>query len=255
MVTTVITYEQPVNELIRICLRLEHCFQQAEYYMQGDSVWDTRNVLTAINEILNIIDRPDLKTKLTQECQRHHENLEKLQHSPNIDITKLQHILDNLDTVRSQLHKTAGKFAQKLRENKFLEQIRQQLASGEAYAFDTPAYHCWLAQPVNTRIQQLSSWIKELNLIQTASRLLLQLTRQSNVAKPQTAVAGFYEQTLDSQASWQLIRVLIPTNVSAYPEISVGRHRLCIRMLTPSNNEKATQTDADVNFSLACCML
>jgi cell division protein ZapD len=59
-----VIYEQPVNEHVRVCLRLEQLFNQTLHWMRGTSAWDSRAAISALLEILNVLDRPDLKAKL-----------------------------------------------------------------------------------------------------------------------------------------------------------------------------------------------
>ena len=86
--------------------------------------------------------------------------------------------------------------------------------------------------------------------------LVLRLIRDS--AHPQTviAVAGFYQQLVDPNTVCQLVRVVLPGSLQAFPEISGGRHRFTIRFLEqPSSASRAVQTDMDVTFELQCCNL
>ena len=66
-----IIYEQPANELLRTCLRLEHLFTQLDYHYQNCvSLYHLRSAIRLLLEIINILDRPDLKSKLSQEFHR-----------------------------------------------------------------------------------------------------------------------------------------------------------------------------------------
>jgi cell division protein ZapD len=94
-----IIFEQPVNEHTRACLRLEQLFQQLAHCLGGPSVWDSRSALAAIIDILNILDRPDLKTKLTKELCRHLANLARLEQTPHVDRKKLSVILIELEDI------------------------------------------------------------------------------------------------------------------------------------------------------------
>ena len=41
-------YEQPLNKQVRLCLRLEYLFDQANHYLGKDSVWDSHQLLKLI---------------------------------------------------------------------------------------------------------------------------------------------------------------------------------------------------------------
>jgi len=251
----IIVFEQPVNEHIRACLRLEHLFQQAIYHLRGASQWDSRSTLTAIIDIINLFDRPDLKNKLTKELSRHLANLSRLEHVPHVDNQKLAAVLLELEDLIDALHATNGKLCQELRENEFINTIRQyQLNPGGTCGFDTPAYLLWLQQPAANRIAHLAHWLRMLETCLAVVNMLMKLTRQSSVPVTKVAQNGFYQAALDPQAPCQLIRVAVASELNVYPEISVGRHGICIRFYALNINERASQIQQDVPFKLTTCI-
>ena len=249
-------FEQPVNEHIRLCLRLEHLFRQAMENVQGTSTWSSRLAIAALIDILNLLDRPDLKTKLTKELSRHLVTFSRLEKTPHIDTTKLSVVLLELEELVDLLHGTSGKFGQELRNSDFLNTIRQHLpTAGGACGFDTPAFHLWLEQPTVDRIANLAHWLQSFETIYAAATLLLRLTRQSSPPQIKTALNGFYQNTLDPQAPCQLVRVAIPGELKLYPEISVGRHGVCIRFFPLTLGERQPPVTDDVIFQLTTCIL
>src|SRR5690348_4456703 len=107
-----ITYEQPVNEHIRVCLRLELLFQQAKYRLQAGSIWDSRSAILTLIDILNLLDRPDLKTKLTKELCRYLSVLSRLERTTEVDHQKLSILLVELESVIDSLQSMQGKIGQ-----------------------------------------------------------------------------------------------------------------------------------------------
>jgi cell division protein ZapD len=85
MIENTIIYEQPLNELIRVCLRLEQLFFQIDHHIKDATESGTRNVVAAIINVLHLLDRPDLKAKLAKELGHHLSNLMRLEHTPQID--------------------------------------------------------------------------------------------------------------------------------------------------------------------------
>lgn len=61
--TDSIIYEQPLNEIVRTCLRLEHVFHSAHHFLAKSNTWDYRAAVRALTEIMAILDRPDFKGK------------------------------------------------------------------------------------------------------------------------------------------------------------------------------------------------
>ena len=118
-----ITFEQPLNEHIRVCLRLEHLFDYLHHNLQDLSIWGSRSTLTSLLEILNVVDRPDLKTKLAKALSNQGLALSQLEKCSQIDNKKLKDILEDLDRLIDSLHATQGKIAHNLRENEFIKTI------------------------------------------------------------------------------------------------------------------------------------
>jgi cell division protein ZapD len=256
--TDQITYEQPLNEHTRVCLRLEHLFEQIGTNLTEASEWSSRIAVLTILETVNVIDRPDLKTKLTKALTQHAATLTQLEILPQVDGNKLRSILNELDRLIDQLYATQGKLGQNLRNNEFLNTIRQHLYNpGGAVNFSNPAFQLWLQQPSLNRIHDLKVWFKELDQLRDVVNLLLQLTRQSSLPLEKHADNGFYQQALDPNSSCEMVRVSLPINTNIYPEIAVGRHRLVIRFLESNCHElgRSKQCDYALKFKLTCCSL
>ena len=257
-----ICFEQPLNEHIRACLRLEHLFDYLAHQLKDPSAWGSRSTLAILLEILNVTDRPDLKTKLTKGLSLQASTLSQLEKSPQVDKQKLQSILEELDGLIDSLHAIEGKLGQDLRDNEFIKIIRQHsINPGGACNFSTPAYYLWLEQPMLQRKTDFERWLIQTEQLQKMVRLLLQLTRNANNSVWQIAKQGFYQQALDSKIDCQMIRVILAANPDThppiYPEISIGKHRLSIYFHTPDFQDfsRSQKTTRDIEFQLTCCTI
>lgn len=250
----VIIYEQPLNELVRVCLRLEQLFLHLDQLILDTSVLGTRNVMVVIINLLNLLDRPDLKAKLAKELGHHLNLLSRLENTPQIDEKKLRKLLNQIEDLVRCFINSNGKIGQSLREIELLNNLRLHLASpGGSCSFDIPVYHYWLQQPAETRLEIIQNWLEEFKNIRLATQLMLKLIREGNKNQPKTAVKGFYQELLDPHLNLRLIRVAIPTQISAYPEISINRHFVGVRFLVPNILERPIQHQADFPFWLSYC--
>jgi cell division protein ZapD len=255
MQNTIVTFEEPLNECMRICLRLEHLLDQATHYINGTSKHASRAALSGILEALNVLDRPDLKSKLAKALTQHANTLHQLKQKPHVDLQKLGKILHELEALSKDLYCPQDKTAQLLRGNSFLSNIRQHMANpGGACAFSTPAYHLWLQYPYLQRHEQLHEWFAEFGQIRKIINLLLKLTRGSTTPKRMIAQKGYYQQTLDSRLDYHLVCIHLPQSEKIYPEISVGKHRLNIRFMVLDTSNRSLQSNDDVAFELSCCL-
>ena len=64
------SYEFPFNERIRTSLRLEDLFSKVLLNIESDHSSHHHNAMVSFFQILDIVDRTDLKTELLQELDR-----------------------------------------------------------------------------------------------------------------------------------------------------------------------------------------
>lgn len=254
-----IIYELPLNEHLRICLRLEHLFTQAQIFLTVDTVESSQATMHAMLEIVNILERPDLKSKLVKALSTLTQRLALLEDSVEIDYKKLKEIIYNIDSYIDYLRTAPIKLAHSLRENEFLTDIRVHLSKpGGINMFNCPAYHFWLQQTHAVRIRDFNRWLKELEPMKSMINLLLQVTRESGKFQRKTALQGFYQEALDPLVSYQIIQVLLPFDRKVYPKISVGlhsmgKHRLTIHFFAPDFETGSSRVNHDIPFKLAYC--
>lgn len=250
-----IFYEQPLNEHIRICLRLEWLFNHFNHHLTDTSLAGNTATLNTLLELIITLDRPDLRSRLIKEFNRYLDNLYRLQQQSKIDHAKLNHIMGKVETQLNLLHANTGKFAQSVRSHEFLTSIRQQaLGSANISCFDAPNCYYWLHLPVSQRQQQLRHWLKQLDDIRQTTTLLLHLCRESTRPKPCMAKQGFYQTSLDAQTPNQLVRIGIARDQSLFPQCSVGCHGVSIRFMQMDDDGQTTQCGHEaVEFSFACC--
>lgn len=250
-----IIYEQPLNELIRVCLRMEQLFTQIDHLFDDTSNTGTRALMGTVIQLLNLLDRPDLKTKLAKELSIHMNLLTRLENTPEIDHKKLETLLHQLEELIRILIDSNGKIGQNLREAELFNTLRLHLSSpGGGCSFDIPGYHYWLQQPIKQRQEMIKAWLEEFNNIRLAINLTLQIIREGTKVQNKTAERGFYQELLDPHINLRLIRVSVPSDVPAFPEISVSRHFVGVRFYTPSIHDRPSQYLQTLPFTIAYCI-
>lgn len=190
------------------------------------------------------------------ELERQVGYLSRLEQNPDVDNTKLGPILDDMDILLDKLHGTHGQIGQLLKQNEFLSSIKQRCSiPGGTCDFDLPAYHYWLAHHSDKRQGDLKKWFAEFGTIRAAMGMILRLVRDSATSSDERAIAGFFQQTLDANVPYQLIRVALPEDNPCFAEISGGKHRFTIRFMEMNIVERPVQTSRDVNFTLTTCVI
>jgi cell division protein ZapD len=255
-VTNTITYEFPLSERIRVFIRLEQLFQQFSYFSAGETVADNRAVISTLLDITLILRRNDLKSEILKELERHTKVLNKIADNQGVDPIKLEKILKLLSQTSKNLYATSGKIGMAVLENELLQSIAQRSSiPGGTCSFDLPEYHYWLEQDSSSKLKDLENWSNSYADIRTAIELILSFIRQSNIPTEETAIAGFFQITLDKSQPYQLIKVSLDKSLDCFAEISGGKHRCTIRFMSPGTNDtRPAQTSKDIPFALTCCL-
>lgn len=250
-----IIYEQPLNEAIRACLRLEHCFKQAAWALHQATPESIPTITTVLLDLLDVVDRPDLKSKLTASLLQHQQFLQRLINHPQVDTMKIHALLESLDEHLNFLRNLQSSPGQALQNHPFLRTLRQQAASpGGICDFCVPAYQMWRHFAPSMALSQCQHWLSTFDPLKNLVDWLLTFTRQSQPWRDHHTPDGFYRQPLDSQTDWQLIRVALAANTQAFPQISIGKHGLAVHFLTATIATDKTSQDTveDVSFRISC---
>ena len=238
-------------------MRLEYLFRQASHHLNSSSEWDSRATLNCILEIVDIFGNTNLKSEVIKELERHSANLKRLGQNPAVDRDQLSRLLEKINSHIDKIHDINGQVASELKSSEFLTSIRQRNAiPGGTCDFDLPAYHYWLQQPAQIRNRDLLRWLGNFDSIGQSIQMILSMTRDSTPLQPAQARHGLYQRTLDPSLPCQLVRIALPAGMPCFAELSGGRHRFTVRFLHYSAaEERARQTDQDIEFELACCVI
>jgi cell division protein ZapD len=251
------TFEQPLNERIRMCLRVETLMKRFHYFeaLKGD--WSAYSALLTILELTALLERGDLKQELMKELERQHAALKALTKHQEIDHSKLDIILSKQKHALEQMHRLDGKLGEHLKRVDFLLGIKQRTSiPGGSCDFDLPQLRFWLNQEHEQRVADLQEWVAPYCQLENVIELILKAIRDSASARPVIAENGFYQKPLDTKQPTQLIRIGVDASKLMYPEISAGKHRYSVRFRRIDSIEmQPAQVKEDVEFLLSRCAL
>ena len=250
-----IAFEQPLNERMRMFLRVEFLHRQVMFHAADRGHFAARAAVAGLLEILSITGRGDVRGDVLKELDRYIEQLGHYQRTPGVDSGRLVALLKELDALRTELSSAGKQFMAPLRESEFLNSIRHRSAiPGGTCMFDLPEYGYWLHLPHEARMAQLNAWIGQLRPLCDAIGQILWLTREASVPKEYVANSGFYQYNLAKTEHYDLIRVLMHRDSGLFPEISAGQHRFTVRFSEWQGvDQRGKQSVADVPFLLALC--
>lgn len=251
------TFEQPLNERIRMCLRVETLMKRFHYFeaLKGD--WSAYSALLTILELTSLLERGDFKQELMKELDRQHGALTGLSKHQGIDHGKLDLVLNKQKHALERIHQLDGKLGEHLKRVDFLLGIKQRTSiPGGSCDFDLPQLRFWLNQSHEQRLADLHEWVAPYCELEDVIDLIMKVIRDS--ASPKTVIAenGFYQKPLDTKKPTQLIRISVDTGKLIYPEISAGKHRYSVRFMNPQPGDALpTQVKKNVEFLLSRCSL
>ena len=249
------TFEQPLNERIRMCLRVETLMQRYHYFESLKGDWSAYSALLTILELTALLERGDLKQELMKELERQHAALSALAKHEDVDASKLDLVLSKQKHSLERVHRLDGKLGEHLKRNDFLLAIKQRTSiPGGSCDFDLPNLRFWLNQAHDDRIADLQTWVEPYLELENVIELILRTLRDSARARTVVAENGFYQKPLDTKQSTQLLRISIPADAPIYPEISAGKHRYSVRFMhTNSGDAPPSQVKENIEFLLSRC--
>lgn len=250
------SYDYPFNERIRTLLRLEDLFIKVLHNIEGEHEFIHHSVLFSIFQILDIIERAELKMDLLQELDRQKMVMNNLRGNPSIQEQMLDELVSDIENAAHPLRNTPGKLGQSLRDNEWLMSIKQRsMIPGGVCEFDLPSYHYWLGLSSERRRQDINTWINPLMPLYDAIRIILHILRGSGATTSMTATNGSYQQMLGGAKPAQMLRVEISDEIACFPEVSANKYAINIRFNSLDNAQRPRPCDHDINFSLTLCNL
>ncbi len=250
------SYDYPFNERIRTLLRVEDLFAKVLYNVEGGHEYQHHCALLTLLQILDVVDRAELKLDLLQELDRQKNAMRLLIGNPAIVADALDAMLTDIDNAADALRAETTKLGQTLRANEWLMSIKQRAGiPGGVCEFDVPSYHYWLGLGETRRRQDLDAWLKPLIPMQQAIIIILRILRGSGATSKLVAVGGAYQQMLGGAKPAQMLKIEIADDVNCFPEVSANKYAINIRFNTLDCTQKPQKLEDDVKFSLTLCNL
>ncbi|MGA7179108.1 MAG: cell division protein ZapD [Thiobacillaceae bacterium] len=249
-----IRYEYPLNERIRILLRLEDLFDKLDWYVAGEHPLDHHAALLTLFEIGEVTLRSDLKSELLQELERQRIALAALADNPGVETFKLDQVLESIRAAYSGIHAMPGRVGHHLKEDEWLMAIKQRaVIPGGLCEFDLPSYHRWLHVAVDRRKQDLQAWLEPMLPVRSSIGIILQLLRKGSDPQLLTAKGGLFQLMMEGRQA-QMLRVGLEDDCLCVPEISANKYALNIRFISCTPGQPKVCPES-LEFELTFCSL
>jgi cell division protein ZapD len=210
--------------------------------------------LTALFDMLDITDRADIKSALSQDLMRQRLTIAGYADHPTADVDAIERIVSSIDQVLDDLN-NLGRIGQSIRDNDWLVAIRGRLSiAGAAAQIDSPSLLAWQQRSEALRHADLSMWLSSVEPLRRAIQLTLQLLRQAGESEAALAHTGSFQRSLDGK-SYHILQVWVNKDDDVYPEMSGNKHMMWVRFSRLDANLKIHSVNHDVNFKYALCGL
>jgi len=245
MYDNTITFQLATHFLSRISLRLEFLFKTINQACGESHEVIHRFALKNIIEIIDIIEKPELKSRFLKELIR-------IEH-----VLKKNNLLNNnqlFDALANQIHilnHVSGRFSNSIHDDEFLRTLRQiHHPNTQDCEFNSPHLVLWFDSNPILRQQTISHWVSCLKDLEDTVAIYLSLLREATEYIPIKASNGFYQHGISPKAVNHLILLKMDKTIRLTPKLQLGHHSLTIRLyeLTTAHEIRDKAVDMEIAF-------
>ncbi|HIP81555.1 MAG TPA: cell division protein ZapD [Leucothrix mucor] len=250
-------YEQPLNEKIRLFMRVEYLLERFNYHLEYPSPENSQAAILVLLELYTLSSRLDVKSATLNVLEWQSQAVRRVKGMEGVDADRMQRTLSKLEDKSKRLYNFHGQLGQHLKTHNFFNILKQRSSiAGGINGLDIPLFKFWLSQSDKNRTDDLKRWIRPYEVAQEAIQLVMELILASKEEQTIVAEGGFYQASLSPNQEYQLLQIELPQSAMYYPEISAGKQRFSVRFVDSSQlEEKGKQIIKDVTFTLKLCKL
>ncbi|MGQ3887451.1 cell division protein ZapD [Legionella sp. CNM-1927-20] len=246
MSSDIIIFQLATHYLPKIALRLETLYQTISQACEETHPVIHHYALKNIIEIIQLIEKPELKSRFLKELMRIEHLFNKTNLAPSQDLNKRLHA-----QIYTLTH-VAGRFGEKIHIDPFLHSIRIAQPHIDAEML-SPQLLLWLESNSALRQRDLLLWQSYLHTLYSVVNLYLQLLRDTAQFQQIQTNNGFYQCPLPPKTSCHLILLRMNKSIGIVPQMQLGYHGLSVRLCEAATMREVKETNAELD--LAICQL
>lgn len=248
MYNNTITFQLATHFLSRIALRLEFLFKTINQACDESHEVIHRYALKNIIEIVDVIEKPELKSRFLKELIRIEHVLKK----PNV--LNSSQLFDDLSTQVHLLNHSPRGFSDSIHDDEFLKTLRQiHHPNTKECEFNSPQLVLWFDSDPLLRQKAISQWLDCLRDLEDTVRIYLTLLREVTQFIPITASNGFYQHGVSPKLVNHLILLKIDKTLGITPKLQLGHHSLTIRLYDLESADEIR--DKTIDMQIAFCQI
>jgi len=247
-----VVYEQPLNEKIRLFMRLTFLMERFNHHLKEPTPENCQAAIMVLLELYTLSSRLDVKNAALHVLDFQTQAVRNVEGMENIDSVRATRMLEKLEEKSKRLYSFRGQLGQHLKIHNFLNILKQRASiAGGINPMDIPLFNFWLNLPEEKKVEDLRNWVKPYGIAFEAIQLLMELIYSGPDTEDVVATGGFYQATLNPSRDYQILQIGLSDKFTYYPEISAGKQRFSIRFVDSSVlEEKGKQIVKDVEFKL-----
>ncbi|PID33725.1 MAG: cell division protein ZapD [Thiotrichales bacterium] len=245
-------YQQPLNEKIRLFMRLSYLIKRFNSHLADPTQVNCQAAIMVLLELYNLSSRLDVKNAALHVLDIQTQAVRQVEGVQGVDSSQARKILKKLDEKSKRLYSFRGQLGQQLKAHNFLNILKQRASiAGGINNIDIPLFNYWLNQNEEERVKDLRAWSRPYEIAFEAIELLMDLIYQGKDEKHTVAKGGFFQATLRPEIDYQILSIELDEGTKIYPEISAGKQRFSVRFVDSKTlDEKGKQIIEDVAFKL-----
>ena len=248
MQNDMMTIELSTHYLPKVALKLESLINSIIDAQRETHPVIHQHALQSCNEVLTIVEKPELKSRFLKEFLR-------IEHLLNRSHTKINNDLyDSLFQQIQCLSHMNQNFASALSEDLFLTATRlNQSTSSQTLSDFCPQLQFWIEVNPTVRQEMIEKWLDAFHPLYKTVSTYLTILRQSALFTSIKLDRGFYQQALPPAHNCHLIAVKLDKLYGAIPKINLGHFGLSIRLFHVET--MCELRDEQVEIELALCQM
>lgn len=246
-----VVFEHPLNEKVRVLLRLELLFKQLENSKSTQDYSTLIAFFRTLYDCIELLERNDVRSTLTYYLDLLEKSMVKWSSHPEVKNDSLQEKLAEAIRLQNDVVNMT-KACQQLKDDKFLASLRQRFTiAGGACDFELPQLHYWRLLSAEKRHADVAEWMAILQPLMQALSFSLLFIRESSSFEPLVAKDGFYQDTCPETVS--LLRIRYDLSLGAFPTVSGSNRRFSVSFMQPDKTSVKTTVNDTIHFELAKC--